>query len=252
MIFSMKRIAFALAGTALFSCSMAEAQSNGQSLFGKVVNTVAGKTGSSSSTLSNTDIVSGLREALTTGAKNASSKLNVANGFFGNSLIKILMPPELKQAETTLRGWGMGSMVDKLILSMNRSAEDAAGQAVPIFVNAITGMSIQDGLSILQGGNNAATNYLRNTTTAALTTAFRPVIEKSLGKIGTTQLWSQVFTAYNKLPIVRNKINPDLTGYVTGRALNGLFVTIADEETKIRTNPAAQVTDLLKKVFGKG
>jgi len=169
--------------------------------------------------------------------------------FFKNAVIKILLPKEAQQVEATLRSVGMGSIVDKAILSMNRAAEDAAKQAAPIFVNAITSITITDGLNILKGGNNAATNYLKGRTTAALTTAFSPVIQKSLNKVGAPELWKTVFSTYNK--ISRNKVNPDLTGYVTERALNGLFVTIGDEEAKIRTNPAAQVSSILQKVFGK-
>ncbi|PZF72893.1 DUF4197 domain-containing protein [Taibaiella soli] len=200
--------------------------------------------------LSNTDVVGALRQALQIGAQNASGRLSAVNGFFGNSLIKVLMPPEAQKVENTLRQIGMGSIVDKAILSMNRAAEDAAGKAVPIFVNAISTMSIQDGMTILQGGNGAATKYLKDKTTASLTSAFQPVISSSLGKTGATAYWSNVFNVYNKLPTTMNKINPDLTSYVTERALNGLFVNIADEENKIRTNPAARVTDLLQKVFG--
>ncbi|HLO71212.1 MAG TPA: DUF4197 domain-containing protein [Flavipsychrobacter sp.] len=202
------------------------------------------------SNLSNNEIVSALRQALEIGTKNASGRLNVTNGFFGNQIIKVLMPPEARQIETTLRSLGMGAQVDKAILSMNRAAEDASGKAVPIFVNAITSMSIQDGLSILQGGNGAATNFLKNRTTAALTSEFRPVIQNSLNKVGATRYWADIVNIYNRLPTVRNKVNPDLAGYVTERALNGLFVTIADEENKIRLDPASRVTDLLKKVFG--
>lgn len=160
------------------------------------------------------------------------------------------MPPEARQIESTLRSLGMGAQVDKAILSMNRAAEDASGKAVPIFVNAITSMSIQDGISILRGGQGAATNFLKNRTTAALTSEFRPVIQNSLNSVGATRYWSDIVNIYNRLPTVRNKMNPDLAGYVTERALNGLFVTIADEENKIRLDPAARVTDLLKKVFG--
>ena len=148
--------------------------------------------------LSNTDIVSGLKEALNIGTKNASSTLNITNGFFGNQLIKILMPPEVRKIETTLRSFGMNKACDRLILSMNRAAEDAAGKAVPIFVNAITNMSITDGISILRGGNNAATEFLKGTTTMALTEAFRPVIQNSLGKVQATKYWSDIFRAYNK------------------------------------------------------
>ena len=144
----------------------------------------------------------------------------------------------------------MGSLADKVILQMNRAAEDAAGKAVPIFINAITSMSIQDGLSILKGGNGAATNFLKQKTTVALTSAFRPVVQKSLNQLNVDTYWNQLFSTYNKLPITRNKINPDLTAYVTERALNGLFVTVAEEENKIRSNPASRVTDILKKVFG--
>lgn len=200
--------------------------------------------------LGNADIVNGLKEALSIGAKNAGARLNIANGFFGNSLIKILMPPEAVKVENALRKIGMGKTVDDLILSMNRAAEDAAGKAAPIFVDAVTSMNIQDGLNILRGGNGAATNFLKAKTTAALTAAFRPVIENALNKSGATVLWTKVFTAYNQMPLVGQKVNPDLVAYATERALNGLFITIADEENKIRANPAARVTGLLQKVFG--
>ncbi|MBS1781578.1 MAG: DUF4197 domain-containing protein [Bacteroidetes bacterium] len=200
--------------------------------------------------LTNTDITGALRQALEIGAKNAAGKLNMQNGFFGNALIKVLMPPEAQKVESALRQFGMGDLVDQTILSMNRAAEDAAGKAAPIFINAITGMSIQDGLNILKGGNGAATAYLRSKTTAALTNAFRPVIEGSLNKLNVASYWSQLFGFYNQLPTTFNKINPDLTGYVTERALNGLFVTITDEENKIRLNPASRASELLQKVFG--
>jgi len=212
-------------------------------------NSNSNQQGGSINNLSNTDIVAALRQALEIGAQNSGQKLSSLNGYFGNQLIKILMPPEAKKVESTLRNMGAGEQVDKAILSMNRAAEDAAMKAVPIFVDAIKGMSIQDGLSILQGGNGAATNFLKGRTTNALTNAFRPVIQKSLDKVNATRYWKDIFTIYNKVPLVQ-KINPDLTAYVTERALNGLFVTIADEENKIRLNPAARVTDLLKKVFG--
>jgi hypothetical protein len=213
----------------------------------KVLNTATGgKTGN----YTNTEAVNALKQALNIGAQNASGKLNSLNGFFGNQLIKILMPPEAKKVETTLRSIGMGKQVDNAILAMNRAAEDAAGKAVPIFTNAITGMSIQDGINIVRGGNNAATNYLKGKTTTQLTDAFKPVISNSLGKVDATKYWSAIFSTYNRLPTTANKINPDLTAYVTERALNGLFVSIAEEENKIRQDPAARVTDLLKKVFG--
>jgi hypothetical protein len=200
--------------------------------------------------LSSADIADGLRQALQIGAKNATSRVSAVNGFFGNALIKILMPPEARKVENTLREIGMGTYVDNAILSMNRAAEDGSSKALDIFVNAIKSMSIQDGLSILNGPKDAATQYLRSRTSAALTAAFRPIIEESLDKVNATKYWADVFNVYNDLPTTFKKVNPDLPAYVTQKALDGVFVYIADEEAKIRMNPAAQVTDLLKKVFG--
>ena len=218
-----------------------------------VLNDAGVKTGNTGTTGSytNSEAVAALKDALKIGAQNASGRLSTVNGFFGNQMIKILMPPEAQKVEAVMRSAGLGSYVDKTILSMNRAAEDASGKAVNIFVNAITTMSVQDGISIVRGGQGAATNYLKAKTTQQLTNAFRPVIQNSLNKVNATKYWADVFNLYNKLPISNNKVNPDLTAYVTERALNGLFVTIADEENKIRTNPAARVTDILKKVFGK-
>lgn len=246
-----------LTGALFLSGTFAQAQS-----FSDILNTLSGNRNNSGNTssnksntnnfsnLSNADIAKGLKEALSIGAKNASGKLSATDGFFKNAAIKILLPPEAQQVEQTLRSVGMGSLVDRAILSMNRAAEDAAKQAAPIFLNAITSMSIQDGLNILQGGNNAATNYLKGKTTTALTSAFSPVIKNSLDKAGAANLWKTVFSTYNNLPVVQKKVNPDMTAYVTERALNGMFVSIAEEEAKIRTDPAAQVTNILKQVFG--
>lgn len=200
-------------------------------------------------TITNTEIVAGLKEALELGAKTATNKLSVTNGFFGNAMVKVMMPPEAAKVENTLRQFGMGAYVDKAILSMNRAAEDAAIQAQPIFINAIKSMTIQDALNILKGSNDAATQYLKAKTMAQLTAAFKPVISSSLEKVNATRYWSEVFEVYNNLPTTHNKVNPDLTAYVTERALNGVFLYIAEEENKIRMNPAARVSDLLKKVF---
>ncbi|MCB0696808.1 MAG: DUF4197 domain-containing protein [Chitinophagaceae bacterium] len=214
----------------------------------KIINDASNNGGTGA--LTNDEIIAGLKQALEVGSNNAGKQLSTINGYFGNQIIKILMPPEAKKVENTLRSIGMGAEVDKAIMAMNRAAEDAAAKAAPIFINAIKTMSIQDGLGILKGGNSAATNYLKNRTTQQLTNAFRPVIENSLNKVNATKYWSQVFTIYNRLPTTFNKINPDLTGYVTERALSGLFVTVEQEENKIRQNPSARVTDLLRKVFG--
>ncbi len=214
----------------------------------KVIGNPPGGTGKGN--LSESDITAGLKEALNVGARNATGKVSTVNGFFADQAIKVLMPPEAKKIETTLRAMGMGKQVDRAILSMNRAAEDASSKAVPIFTNAITGMTIQDGMSILKGSNDAATQYLKGRTTDQLTAAFRPVIQSSLNKVNATAYWKEIVTIYNRLPTTRQKVNPDLAGYVTERALFGIFTYVAKEEGKIRTNPAARVSDILRKVFG--
>jgi hypothetical protein len=170
------------------------------------------------------------------------------DGYFADLAIKILMPAEAKKVENTLRSIGMGKLVDRAILSMNRAAEDAAKGVGNIFWNSIKQMTISDGLQILRGGDFAATDYLKKTTTAELTMKFRPVIETSLAKVDATKYWKDVFSAYNKFS--SKPVNTDLAGYVTERALGGLFLNIGLEEQKIRKDPAARVTDILKKVFG--
>jgi hypothetical protein len=200
--------------------------------------------------LSNEDVVAGLKEALSVGARNSSDKLSAVDGFFGNAMIKVLMPDEAKKVESTLRGLGMGDLVDKAILSMNRAAEEASKSAAPIFVDAIKSMTIGDAFGILKGNDSAATSYLKGKTTASLTSAFKPVIESALEKVNATKYWKDVFETYNKLPTTFNKVNTDLSGYVTEKALTGLFYQVSLEEQKIRKDPAARVTDILKKVFG--
>ena len=197
---------------------------------------------------SNSDIISGLKQALQIGTENSSKKLNKLDGFFADAAIKILMPEEAKKVEKTLRNLGMGELVDNAILSMNRAAEDAAGGIGNIFWDAIKQMNISDGLQILRGGDFAATEYLKKTTTAVLTSKFKPVIESSLGKTGATKYWTDVFSAYNNFS--STPVNTDLTGYVTEKALTGLFYNIGLEEQKIRKDPVAQVTGLLKQIFG--
>lgn len=199
--------------------------------------------------LSNDDIINGLKEALRVGTDSSSKKLGKLDGYFADAAIKILMPAEAQKAEKTLRGLGMGNLVDKAILSMNRAAEDAAKGVGNIFWNSIKQMSITDGLQILKGSDTAATSYLKKTTTTELTGKFKPVIDSSLKKFDATKYWADVFNAYNKVSL--KKVSPDLTGYVTEKALGGLFYNIALQEQKIRKDPAAQVTYILKKVFGK-
>ncbi len=215
-----------------------------------VLNKVTGKDNTSQTGLSTNDVANGLKEALNVGVKNGAEKLSAMDGFFKNEAIKILLPPEAhKITNAVSKIPGGQKMVDDAILSMNRAAEDAAKSAAPIFVNAIKNMSIADAWGILKGGDSAATTYLRTQTTQPLTEAFRPIIEGSLAKVNATQHWNTLTSAYNKIPFV-SKVNTDLTGYVTNRALSGMFFQVAQEEQKIRKNPVAQTTDLLKKVFG--
>jgi hypothetical protein len=216
--------------------------SSGKTSVGKMLGMPGAK-----SALSNEEIIGGLKEALQVGAKKGTAKLSSVDGFFKDAVIKILMPEEAKKAEKTLRNMGLGKQVDNAILSMNRAAEDAAKSAAPIFINAIEGMSFQDALSILRGGDNAATTYLKDKTTISLIEAFRPVIENSLTKVDATKYWNSLFTTYNKFS--SEKVNTDLSAYVTEKALTGIFYQVAQEEQKIRKDPFARTSDLLKKVF---
>ncbi|NTS41044.1 DUF4197 domain-containing protein [Flavisolibacter sp. BT320] len=197
--------------------------------------------------LTNDEIINGLKEALSVGAGNSTAKLSGLNGFFADAAVKILLPEEAKKVEQKLRAIGLGKQVDNAILSMNRAAEDAAKSATPIFVNAIKGITIQDGIGILKGGDFAATNYLKGKTLAQLTEAFRPIIEQSLQKVDATKHWNTLFTTYNKFSA--EKVNPDLSAYVTDKAMTGIFYQVGQEEQKIRKDPMARTTDLLKKVF---
>lgn len=245
----MKRFfAFSLAALVLGFSSQAQFKnilkkdSSGKSGVDKLFQKTSSKKG-----LSNEEIVQGLKEALNVGAKNASQQLSSVDGFFKDAAIKILMPPEAVKAEKKLRSIGMGKLVDDAILSMNRAAEDASKSAAPIFLNAVKQMSIQDAFGILKGGDFAATNYLKDKTSSPLTEMFRPVIENSLKKVDATKYWNTVFTTYNKFSA--DKINPDLAAYVTEKSLAGIFHQVGLEEQKIRKDPMARTTDILKKVF---
>jgi uncharacterized protein (UPF0333 family) len=202
-----------------------------------------------SSSLSNEEIIKGLKEALTIGSQNSSTLASKLDGYYKNPSIKIPFPPEAVAMEKRLRSIGLSSQVDKFVLTVNRAAEDAAKSAAPVFMAAIKKMTITDGLKILNGGNNAATSYLQKTTTSELKAKFKPIVMQSLRKVAVTKYWNPLVTAYNKIPMVEKK-NPDLDEYVTQKALEGLFYLVAQEELKIRKDPMARVTDLLKKVFG--
>jgi hypothetical protein len=198
--------------------------------------------------LSNSEIIMGLKDALSIGTQRSSNQLSATDGFFKNAAIKILLPEEAKKVENTLRSLGMSSLVDKAVLSMNRAAEDAAKTASGIFVNAVKQMTISDAVNILRGGDFAATNYFKGKTTEALTQSFRPIIENSLKNVNATKYWTDVTSVYNQFS--SNKINTDLAAYVTGRALDGIFYQLGLEEQKIRKDPVARSTEILKKVFG--
>ena len=204
---------------------------------------------SSISEFTEQEAVSALKEALKNGITKGTEQVSKPDGYFGNQFIKIPFPQEARDIESTLRKVGMGNTVDEAVLSLNRAAEDAATKALPIFVDAITTMSFQDAIGIVKGDSIAGTRFLQQTTTNALTKAFRPVIEGSLDKVDATKHWSTVMNAYNKIPFVK-RINPDLTQYVTEKALEGLFFTIASEEKLIRKDPLGQASSLLRKVFG--
>lgn len=195
------------------------------------------------------EIAKGLKEALQVGTKRGIEILSKPDGFFGNAAIKILMPPEAAKIEKSLRSLGFNQQVDDAILSMNRAAEDASKEAIPIFTKAIQEMSIEDAYGILKGKDDAATKYLQTKTIDSLTKKFRPSIETSLNKVNATKNWNTIVTQYNKFSF--KKINPDLAAYVTERSLNGIYLQIAAEEAKIRKDPVARSSDLLKKLFGK-
>jgi hypothetical protein len=220
---------------------------SGSSVINQIVKQV--ETNSKGSILSEEEIINGLKEALTIGTNNSTKKLGVENGFFNDAILKIVMPPEAQKVASSLRRLGMGSLVDKAELSMNRAAEDATSGVADIFIEAIKKMTIKDGLEILKGDSVAATNYLKTNTSQQLTEKIKPVIEASLKKVNATKYWSDVFKNYNKF--LRQNVNTDLTAYVSGKTSDAIFYTISQEENKIRKDPAAQVTDLLKKVFGK-
>ena len=225
------------AGIALSGCETAR----------QVLTTIGNNTGNVG--LSNTDIVAGLKEALRVGTDSTTRRLSLLNGFFGDDIIRILMPPEAQKVEKTLRDVGFGGTVDKAILSMNRAAEDASKFVGNIFWNSIKQMTFNDALSILRGGDFAATEYLKRSTTQQLTAAFRPVIDRSLTNVNATKYWSDVFSVYNRFS--RNPVNTDLGAYVTEKALGGLFYHIGLQEQQIRRDPVARVTDILRKVFGR-
>ncbi len=196
----------------------------------------------------NTDIASGLKEALNNGISKQVSKLTVTDGFFKNEMVKILLPEELQKVDSSLRKIGLGNLADEGLKVLNRAAEDAVKEATPIFVDAITKITFNDAKNILMGNQDAATSYLQSTTSSALYSKFNPVVQNSLGKVGADKIWNNIIEKYNNIPLT-SKINPDLNDYVTKQALEGVFKMVAVEEKEIRTNLNARTSDLLKRVF---
>ncbi len=206
-------------------------------------------TGTTAPKLTNEEVIKGLKEALTVGTNSSTAIASKADGFYKNPKVFIPWPAEAAEMRAKLIKMGMTKKVNDFEMSLNRAAEEAAKKAAPVFVDAITGMSVQDGFAILKGTDTSATNYLRKATYNPLKDKFKPVVKEAIATVKVTSYWTPLVTTYNKLPGVK-KQNPDLDEYVTNKAINGLMLMIADEEINIRKNPIARVSDLLKKVFG--
>lgn len=198
--------------------------------------------------ITNEQIAAGLKEALQNGISNQVTTLAVQDGFFKNEMVKILLPEELQKVDRTLRNIGLSNLADEGLKVLNRAAEDAVGEAIPIFADAITDMTIVDAKNILLGDKNSATLYLKSVTSAALYQKFNPIINNSFKKVGADKIWTDLITRYNNLPLTAD-VNPDLTDYVTNEALKGVFTMVAVEEVEIRANVAKRTSDLLKRVF---
>lgn len=229
----------ALLSIALLSCTSAQINQT----IGEV-----NKSLGSGTPLTTEEVANGLKEALIKGISNGSDIVSQLDGYFKNPEIKIPFPPDVKKVEDRLRQIGLGSEVDKFVMTLNRGAEDAAKEAKPIFIAAIRQMTIQDAWGILKGEQDAATQYLKRTTSTLLKDKFKPVIKNSLQKVNATKYYSDIVTRYNQIPLVQ-KVNPELDDYATDKAIEGLFLMIAKEEKNIRANPAARTTELLKRVF---
>jgi hypothetical protein len=197
------------------------------------------------------DVASGLKEALAVGTGNAVQMLSKSNGYFGDAAVKILMPEKMQRVAEVLKKAGYQKEVDDFILSMNRAAEQAAPKARPIFEDAVKQMTFEDAQKIVKGSQTAATDYFKAKTSSQLTDAFKPVVAASMNQAGTTRSYKALTERYNSMVPFAKMDSFDLDSYVTGKALDGMFLKVGQEEAKIRTNPAARTTDLLKRVFGK-
>lgn len=198
--------------------------------------------------VSQLDIANGLRQTLDLGIDKQVSTLTLEDGFYRNELVKILLPQELQKVDKALRDIGLGNLADEGLKVLNRAAEDAVGEATPIFIDAVKGITFYDAKTILLGSNDAATQYLSSRTQNALYNKFNPVIKTSFAKVGADQIWENLINKYNAIPFTSD-VNPDLTDYVTTEALKGVYTMIAVEELQIRERVSARTTELLRKVF---
>ena len=199
--------------------------------------------------LTNMEVIKGLKEALSVGTNNSTALTSKLDGFYKNPEIFIPFPPEAIKVKEKVEGLGLKPQVDKFVMTLNRSAETASKEAAPIFINAITSMSIADGFAILKGGDNAATSYLKEKTTGQLKIKFNPIVKEAISKVEVTKYWNPVINTYNKIPFIE-KQNPNLEDYITTKAMDGIFLMIEKEEKKIRKDPLARVSAILKRVFG--
>jgi len=238
----MNKISTILVGAFLILLSGCDVQSQAQ--LGGILKQIP-----NSGNPSNQEIGLGIKQALEIGTSMGADKLSAKDGFLGNMAVKILFPSEAQKVEKTLRTLGFGSLADNVVTSLNRAAEDAAKEAKPIFISAIKQMTISDATNILLGNNDAATAYFKRVTTSQLMDRFKPVISNSLNKVGATKYWGDAASQYNKIPLV-NPVNTDLSGYVAQKAIEGMFIQIAQEELKIRSDFSSRSTSLLQKVFG--
>ncbi len=245
----MKKTIFAITAFAIITNSCSELQSIAGDIATEVL--TGGTDGSTTPALTNTDVISGLKEALTVGIKNSVNLTSVENGFFKNARIKLPFPEDAQKVKQHAIKLGMENQVNKFEQTLNRSAEEACKEATPIFVNAIKNMSIEDGFTILKGQDNAATDFLRRSTEVELRKAFRPKAQNAIETVSLTKYWEPLASTYNATTLLtgNEKVNTDLSDYVTSKAIDGLFIMVADEEKKIRKDPAARVTDILQKVF---
>jgi hypothetical protein len=202
--------------------------------------------------LTNEEVISGLREALNVGIKNSVNLTSVTDGFWKNDMIRIPFMEDAIKVKQKATDWGLDGQVQKFEETMNRAAEEATKEALPIFADAIKNMSVSDGFAILNGGDGAATKFLKDQTTAKLVAAFAPKVETAIASVKLTEYWNPIITKYNSAMTFTGgeKLNPDLNKYITEKAISGLFYMVEQEENKIRKDPMARVSDLLQKVFG--